>query len=343
MITYDIFAKNIKENKIGNSYVFCGQDEELMKSAIRGISRKFIADESNDLNYIRLDGNNLTMDEILNACETMPFFGEKKIVVIYRANFLNDKCDSEREKLYKEFKKYLENVPEYTIVISYLLFSDKRETPKKNKKIMALDKISNVVHCDKLKRDQFIRRVGAVFEEKGKNIGNMELRFFCDRVQNNFEIINHEIDKLIAYTYGRDIKKEDIELLISSRSEDDVFDLVDLASQGKINKAMDVMDDILFKSDQHMLIVVSIEKKFKQLYEAKTSISSGKRAEQIAKELKVPMFVCEKIINLSRKYSFKKLGMIIQKCIDTELRLKSSTVDKNMELELLLINIATIK
>ena len=50
------------------------------------------------LNYERLDGLTTTFNDIENACETMPFFGDKKVVVVYRANFLKDKAHKEGAK-----------------------------------------------------------------------------------------------------------------------------------------------------------------------------------------------------------------------------------------------------
>ena len=343
MITYDILEKNIKSNKIDGSYIFCGQDEELIKDAIKSLIKPYINNDFADLNYIRIDGNTVSSENVINACETMPFMGDKKVVSLFRANFLKDKTDSANEKVYKEIKEYLKDVPDYTLLVMYYVFDDKRDTPKKNKKLMALDKITTIVHCDKLKRDRFIKKVEEIFKEKNKNIGGIELRYFCEKVPNNFDIIRNEIDKLISYTLDRDIKRQDIDKLIPSKSEDDIFDLVDLISQRKIDKAIDVMDEILFKADQHMLIIISIENQFKKLYRIKVGLQNGKRADDFVSELKVPSFVCEKLINLSNKFTLKQLSELIKLCVDTEVKLKSSVLDKRMELEMLLINTLTVK
>ncbi|NLK94019.1 MAG: DNA polymerase III subunit delta [Clostridiales bacterium] len=343
MITYDVFEKNIKNNIINNSYVFCGHDEDLIKESVELLNKKVLNTGLRELNYIRFDGNNVNFEEILNASETMPFMGEKKIVEIFRGNFLADKSDSAGTKMYNDIKEYLKNIPSYTIIIIYYVFPDKRDTPKKNKKIMALDKITTVVNIEKLKKDKFLRKVQDIFIEKNKEIGNLELRYFCEKVPNNFNIINNEVDKLISYTIDRKITKEDINLLIPAKSEEDIFDLVDLISQKKVEKAIDVLDEILFKSDQHMLIIISIENQFRRLYEIKLGLQKGKKLNDFVSEFRLPSFVCEKLINLCRKFSIKELGEIIKLCIETEVRLKSTTVDKRMELELLIINTVMIK
>ena len=57
----------------------------------------------------------------------------------------------------------------------------------------------------------------------------------------------------------------------------------------------------------------------------------------------MPSFVGEKLINLSNKFSLKQLSELIKLCVETEVKLKSSTLDKRMELELLLIKTVTVK
>lgn len=343
MIAYDELEKNIKNKSIENSYIFCGIDDELIKEGIEEIKKIVVPKGMEDLNYIRLDGLNTSMDEIINACETMPFMGEKKLVLVSRADFFRDKSDSHGTKIYNEMKNYLKDLPPYTVLILYYVFNDKRETAKKNKKLMALDKVTTLVHFDKLKRDKFIKKIESIFNEKGRNIGKVELRYFSEKVQNNFNIIKLEIDKLIDYTEGREITKKDIDKLLPTSSEDDVFDLVDLISQRKIEKAIDIMDELLFKADQHMLIVTSIENQFKRLYEIKVGMKNGKKVNDFVAEFHIPAFVCEKLMNLSGRFSLRQLEGLIKLCVKTEGKLKSTGVDKTMELELLLLGTLMVK
>ena len=90
MINGDILNKDIKNKRISNSYILCGIDEELIKESINNIIKPFVSNDGMDLNYIKMDGLTTDFDSIKNACETMPFFSDKKVVVIYRANFLKE-------------------------------------------------------------------------------------------------------------------------------------------------------------------------------------------------------------------------------------------------------------
>ena len=199
MIDFDVLEGEVKKGKIDNSYIFCGLDEELIKEGISLVVNNTVDKSLLDLNYIRLDGLTTTFDDIMNACETMPFMGDKKVVVVYRASFLKDKTDSAGTKTYNEILKYLKDLPPYTVLIMYYLFNDKRDTPKKSTKVKALDKVSKVVYFDKLKKDRYYKKVEEVFKEKGKEIGKIELRYFAEKVQNNFDIIRNNKHMLITF------------------------------------------------------------------------------------------------------------------------------------------------
>ena len=343
MITIDVLESEIKKNSIANGYVFCGLDEELIKSSIDPIIKKVLDKDFLDLNFIKIDGLTSTFDEIENACETLPFFGDKKIVLVYRANFLKDKPDKEGAKTYTEILKYIKDLPQHTILIMYYLFNDKRDTPKKNKKLSTLDKYVKVVHCDKLKKDKYYKKIEDIFKENGRTIGKVQLKYFADKVQNNFDIIKREIDKLDCYALGREITKEDIDKLIPNKSEDDIFDLVEYISLRKVEKAIDLLDELLFKADQHMLIISSIGNHFKRLYEIKIYLLKGKKLEFFISKYRLPQFVCEKLMNQASKFSLKQLNQLIKVCVNTEIKLKSSTTDKQMEMELMLFKTFMIK
>ena len=343
MIDFDVLEGEVKKGKIDNSYIFCGLDEELIKEGITLIVNNTIDKSLLDLNYIRLDGLTTTFDEIMNACETMPFMGDKKVVVVYRASFLKDKTDAQGTKTYNEILKYLKDLPPHTVLIMYYLFNDKRDTPKKTNKVKALDKISKVVYFDKLKKDRYYKKVEEVFKEKGKEIGKIELRYFAEKVQNNFDIIRREADKLISYSENRPISKLDIDKLIANSSEDDIFDLVDFISQKKVEKTLDLLYDLLSKSDQHMLIISNIENNFKRLYEIKVLTQNGVNINDIASRFKLPSFICEKLINQASKFSTKQLQKIMMICLETENKIKTTGVDKNMEMELMIFNIFMTK
>ena len=58
---------------------------------------------------------------------------------------------------------------------------------KKNKKLGTLDKYIKVVHCDKLKKDKYYKKIKDIFKENGKNIRKIQVKYFGEKVKKNFE------------------------------------------------------------------------------------------------------------------------------------------------------------
>ena len=307
--------KKIKGGNVDNCYIFVGIDENLIKESIGAITEKTLGGGSQDFNLFKFDGDKVEEDEIINACETMPFMSEKKVVIVYRANFLKD-SEKSRESVYKRINGYLANPNPQTVLLMYYVFDNPRE--KESKKIKNLDKKTTVVKVDKLKGAVLQKKVKEIFDSKGKEIQRNELIFFCNMVENNMEIIKNEIDKLVNYTEGREITKGDILELLPSKSENDIFNLVDLLSQKKVKIAIDIYNELIFKGEKATNILRMIQRQYDLLFMIKFHMEHGKSQEFIAKELSLHPYICEKMMAQSRKFSKEGLMKILESSLKTE-------------------------
>ena len=328
--------QKIKNNKFDNCYVFCGADEALMKENIRLIKEKNLQGNFVDLNYVQFDGITSNMDTVINTCDTIPFMSDLKVVVVYRANFLGDGEDKEGNKKFEMISKYMDNPAKHSILILYYVFENDREKP--SNKIRKLDKKACVVKFDKLKGALLEKKIKAIFEEKGKNIGKVELKLFCDGLENDMNIIQNEIEKLCCYTYGRDITKEDILVMLPLKTDNDIFDLVDSVSQKKIEKALEVINELIFKGEKISYILYMIERQFNLLLQIRYGLEEGKDKDTLSRELRLNPYICEKMIVQSKKFTLKGLKKAVSLCLDTEETLKSSSTEAKTEMELLILN-----
>lgn len=336
MINLTQFEENIKKNKLDNCYIFCGVDEELIKESIRSFIDKILDKNFIDLNYVKFDGDNLdNFDGIVNACETLPFISDKKVVLVYRANFLGEGEDNTKKRLYNEFKEYTNNLPASSILILYYIFKNKREKP--SYKIQKLNNKCTVIKADKIFGRQLEAKVKSIFENKGKNIGNVELKLFCSNLPSDIGIIENEVEKLCCYTMDREIKKEDIHDMYPTKGEEDIFDLVDLIGDKKAKDAVDTLNGLIYKGEKIPEILYMIERQFKLLYRIKNSIDKGKDKNFIVSDIKLPLFICEKLMHQSKKFTLKQIKKAIDICLNAEKKMKKSSTSKKVEMELLII------
>lgn len=340
MIQLSDFEKSLKNNNISNCYIFCGTDENLIREAINTMVNKLIDPSFKDLNYVKYDGAKVTNDIILNSCETMPFMSERKIVEIYRAKFLEDgntKSSGDGKAMdFTELSKYITNLPPYTILIMYYVFESERD--KVSSKVKKIDGKATVVKVDKLKGASLQGKVKEIFQERGKKIDKAELSFFCSIIDNNMNVVSNEIDKLICYTEGRDITREDIINLMPPKSENDIFNLVDYLSQKNIKKSIDILNELIYKGDKPAIILYMIERQFKLLLGLRVGSDTGKGHEELAKNFKLHPFIADKMIKQSKKFTLEALRTNLKLCIQVESLIKSTSIDDKTALEMLIIN-----
>lgn len=340
MIDVSTLNDKFKKNEYSNCYVFCGSDEQSIKETIKTIIDKNISKDFLDFNYVQLDGSTVDMNTIVNACETLPFMSDKKVIIIYRANFLKDKMDKGSEKLSKEVIDYIKTLPKECILIMYYIFENDRE--KESYKLKKINNTACVVKFLKLKGAMLQKKVEEIFRKKGKGIAKTELSLFCSNVENNMDIIENEVEKLYCYTYGREITAKDITELTSLKSDNDIFNLVDYISEKKPQKSIDILNELVFKGESITTILRMIQRQFKLIFDIKLEAERGKRKEELAKELRLHPYICEKMMVQSKKFTIDQLKNSMELCLNTEKLLKSSTVNSKMEMELLIIRTATI-
>lgn len=343
MIDMITLNENIKKNNIQNCYVFCGGDEQLIKEGVNFIINKVIDKSFLDLNYIKFDGNSLeNFDAVINACQTVPFMSDKKVVLVYRASFIeDDKGENNKfssDKAFNSVVEYLDKVPSHCVLILYDIFKNKRDKP--GKRIQRLDKKACVVKADKIKGQQLELKVKSFFEVRGKKIGKVELRVFCSLMdENNLSIIENEVEKLCCYVYDKDITKEDIKNLFLKSNDDDIFDLVNPIANKKLKEALEVLNELIYKGEKIPYILNMIERQFNQLFRVKLCLENKKSKQDIMKQLNIRSeYACDMIIGQSKKFTLKQLKRAIELCLNTERKMKSSTVDEKTEMELLIIN-----
>lgn len=339
------FEKNLKQGHIENCYLFYGIDEFVIKENVKKLVQKTIKSDFLEFNYIKFDGNSLeSFEPVINACETLPFMNDKKVVLVYRASFIGEEYSNKNNKLFYQFdsiRKYLKNVPKHCILILYYLFKSKRD--KLSKKIYALDRHLCIVKTDRMKGYQLENKVQQLFYERGKNVKKTDLRIFCSLMSdNNLNMIENEVEKLCCYTYGRDIEKEDIKKVFLKSNEQDIFDLVNAISNKKIKQALYILNELIYSGEKISYILSMIERQFNILLNIRLYLECKKDKKEIMDKLNIKSEYGYSItLNQSKKFTLSQLGRAVELCLNTESKLKSLSIDQKVEMELLIINTMT--
>ena len=80
-MSIDVLKDDIKNNKFKNIYLFYGQEEFLKKYYLDSIEKAILENDLMAMNKLVLEGK-FEMSKIEEACETLPVFSEKKLVLV---------------------------------------------------------------------------------------------------------------------------------------------------------------------------------------------------------------------------------------------------------------------
>ena len=297
------------------------QAAEKLKELKAGFNQKR---DKAGLNVVNLNGEELTPNQLQQEALTVPFLGEKKIIIIKNA-LANKKIGSELVDFLKSNEKKIDNI----ICFVDFIEADKVKVDRKNKLSLtgALFKYLStgeyVWEFNLMPSQNLTNWLNRYLAQKSIKIEPAAITELIIRVGNDLFQMVAEVDKLVALKNREKILAVDIKNNVNYKFDDNIFNLVD--SLGNKNKrlALKLMSDQLNFGSHPLMILSMIIRQFKIILKTKDGGTS-------ALKLKLHPFVFNKAKIQSRNFTKEQLIRIINKLLNLEKRLKSG--EKNPEL-----------
>ena len=170
-------------------------------------------------------------------------------------------------------------------------------------------------------------------------IDNSNINLLIDRVGNNLEILNQEIEKIKNYKdTDLNITKEDIINLTSKNIDTDFFTLIENIVSKNKEKALESYFEII-KDEEPIKIIVVLANNFRLIYQAKNLYKRGYNEKDISNLLGANYYAIKKCLESGRNYSDKTLLECILKLADLDIDIKNGKIDKNIGLELFIMTL----
>lgn len=340
-MNYIEFNRLIREAKLSPLYLFMGREKYLIDDTVDRIKKKYIDKSLESVNLNILNGKNTVQDDIVNACETLPFMSEKKLVILNDLGlFLEEGISDE-----KEFYKYLANIGDHCI---FLIIDRNQELKKTTKFYKFFKKNDWLVEFDKLTKAQLQSWIEKQLKSNNKTMNKANINYFIDRSgyfnkENDTDLYNFkgELDKLISYSNSTEISKSDIESTNVKNISSTVFELIDAIGVGNGQKALHIFQQ-LYSLDEHPLkILTMIVRRVRLLLSYKLYSDKGYSKNQIKEKMKIHPFEFRNISNQARMHDLKKLINHYEILLETDRKYKTTSIDEKMEMELLIIRLST--
>lgn len=352
-MTYKELNKQIKNRNLVPVYLFYGEEEYLIDYFVENIKKTFIPKEVESLNFATLDGERIDLEDIYNACETLPFMSEKRVVVVKNLNIFSRKGRNVKaEKNFdKNDRKKLEEYIAYLSDDICLIFLEKGKKADKSKKIVKkINDIGGLIEFNKLTGRDLDNWIKKSFKEQNKNISKTNINYliqasaYFDRnAHKTLYDLKNEIIKLTTYLGNRkEIKTQDIDNIVAKSLERNIFKLLNSISEKNVNNSLKIFNEMYMLNEPIQLILHMIIRQFRLMLMYKVLKAKGYYENDISKKMKVKFYEFNKIKNYSRNFSMDQLEKGLNLCLKVDKYLKTSSMNEKLLMEMLLINLCKL-
>lgn len=314
--------QNIKSGDFQRVYLLYGEEAFLMKSYKNRLKEAMIGDDTMNYNYF--DGKGLDVAEIISLADTMPFFGNKRLIIIQDSGFFKSAQDA--------LAAYLPVMPDTT----YMVFVES-EVDKRNRLYKRVKEVGYAAEMTRQSASQLAKWAGGILAAEGKKITGSTMELFLSKTGDDMENIRMELLKLVSYTMGREVvTDEDVEEICTVRVTNKIFDMVSSIADRRVRKAMDLYEDLLTLKEPPMRILFLIARQFNQLLQIREMMGNGMDKAAIASGLKMQPFVAGKMMPKARTFTRDQILSYVEFCVEVEEAVKTGRLSDRLAVELLI-------
>ena len=315
--------QDIKDKTFRKVYLLFGDEPFLVNSYKKRLREAITGDDTMNYNYF--EGKGPDVKEIISLADTMPFFAERRLVLIDGSGFFKSSAP-------EELVDYIAEIPESTCMVFV-----ESEVDKRNKLYKKVKDNGYAAELKKQDADQLMRWAAGILAKDGKKITRQIMEYFMERTGDDMENIRMELEKLICYTMGREvITKEDVEAVGTVHVSNRIFEMVTAIVTGNTRKAMDLYEDLLTLKEPPMRILFLIAKQFNQLLQVKELAGKGAQKSEIASKVKVPPFVVGKLMAQAKAFTKEQILSYVEFCVESEEAVKTGRLSDRLAVELLI-------
>lgn len=331
------FLKTIGKAAPAPVYLFCPDKAPRAKEATfepllahRAVDRMvahYVEPGMRDLSYSSYHADETPEGEIVSVAQTYPFLSERRVVVVHGVECYEPKKkdeSDENDKQYRPLIEYLAAPCETTILLLVANRIDRRL-----KLFKACEKNGMVVSCPELRESEVETWAHDEIKQRGKRIETNALKLLVKRTGTSLGDVNNAIELLCNYVGHADtIGESDVDAACADVAEESVWSMTDAIAESDTRKAMESLRAVIDLGKNEFEILGSINWLLKSAYLVATGSD------------RITPFVANKIRPLAVKLGKRKLRDAFSLCMNAEIMLRSTGVDRALALEMLVIKLA---
>lgn len=298
-----------------------GTDTYRLKQKLKEITEEYKKKHKSGLNFKVLEGKEINFEDLKNEFLSISMFKEKKLFVLFNS-FSNSK--------FKE--DFIERGSVFIDSRNILVFCEEKVSSK-DKIFNFLKDKAKIENFEPLTPEQTRRWAKKEFGLAETEIDSAALNKLTEFVGNDLWRMKKEIDKLVSYAQGKEVKEKDVESLVFPSFDSNIFATIDAIAKKEKKKAAGLIKRHLENGDSvpYLLSMIS--------YQLRNIISVKDAKGKTAGQLEMRPFVFRQSVAQAGQFSLEELKNLYQKILNLDADIKTGRIDPEVALDLLIFDV----
>lgn len=320
--------EQIKNGTFDSVYLIYGSEDYLVQQA-RQILCPAIVDMEDSINFSKFEGKQADVLAIASIAETMPFFQDRRLILLEDTGFLKKASD--------EYLTVLKTLPDTTVIVMV-----EQEVDKRNKVYKYIKDHGYICECTSPDEKQLMTWCAGLLSRRGKKIRQNDLSYLLSLTSSNMYQLKNELDKLADYMGDRDVvERADIDEIITVEITNHIFDMISAMAVQNQKKAMALYDQLLALKEPPMRILFLIARQFQLMVQMKNMKELRKSSKEMGSAAGLSPYIAEKYAKQAESFSKKQLLANLEECAQAEEMVKTGQWIDRVAVELLIIKFSS--
>lgn len=316
--------QDITNQSFRRCYLLYGEEDYLRKQYKDNLIKALVP-EGDDINFNAYSGKDINIAQIIDQAETMPFFADRRVILIEDSGL----CKAGGEQL----AEYLPQCPETTLIIMVEAQADKR-----SKLFKAFSEHGRVCEFVVQQENTLRTWIKSKISNEGKTIDTAAITLLLERTGTDMMTISTELEKLISYTMDKKaISVSDVEEITTVSAGSKIFDMIEAMANKKQSVALEMYYDLLSHKETPYGILSLIGRQFNLMLQVKELMNMGYGGGRIAQKLGMAPFIEKKYEKQAAGYKTERIRAALEACVHADESVKIYGMDARMCVELLII------
>lgn len=328
--------QKIRKEKLQPCYLVLGTEKFLQDQVREEILKKIQVDGKDDLNFLSFDMENASLDEVVAEAETLPFFGEQRLVFVENPYFLTgEKVNNGIEQNTDLLVDYLKAPLESTVLVFFAPYEKLDERKKVTKQ---LKKTAITIDVKQLNEKEVRQYLMNTLNNSEIEMDRYAIDLFLRLTDLDLSKLMRELQKLMLFAQDqKKITTKEVEQLVPKTLEHNLFDMTQYVLTGNTEQALRLYEDLVLQGEETIKINAILLAQLRLLLQTKFLIKIGYQQANIAETLKVHPYRVKLAMQEVRRFDEGLLIRLFDRLVELDYQIKTGQIDKELSFQLFVL------